>query len=165
MKEKKINIIEEQNFIKTTGGINMKITLIAILSFFLSIAQSQDHKHHETHSKKHEKQVVTGKQFKPTDDLKVRMEKILNLMKESSKKKDDIKSIKEYGSKLTDTVNDIFKTCKLEPEADAAIHPALGLILQGANDFKKGQYESGHKKIHEALLEYEKLFKHEGWNK
>ena len=84
-------------------------------------------------------------------------------MKELSKKKEDVKSVKEYGVKLTNTVNDIFKTCKLEPEADAAIHPALVLILDGAGDFKSGKYESGHKKIHEALLAYEKLFRHEGW--
>lgn len=141
----------------------MKIIIVTLLSFIMSFAYAQNHDHHAGHSKKIEKQASSNKQFKPTDDLKVRMEKILNHMKELSKKKEDVKSVKVYGNKLTDTVNDIFKTCKLEPDADAAIHPALGLILDGAEDFKNGKYESGHNKIHEALLDYEKLFKHEGW--
>lgn len=141
----------------------MKIAIITMLSFFVNFGNTQNHDHHTAHSKKTENQIVSKKQFKPTDDLKVRMEKLLSHMKELSNKKDDIKSVKEYGIKLTDTVNDIFKTCKLEPEADAAIHPTLGLILEGAEDFKNGKYESGHKKIHGALSDYERLFKHEGW--
>lgn len=137
----------------------MKVIIVVLLSFTMNFAYAQNHDHPAGHSKKSEKQVSSNKSFKPTDDLRVRMEKILNHMKELSKRKEDIKSVKEYGHQLTDTVNDIFKTCKLEPDADAAIHPVLGLILDGAGDFKKGQYESGHKKVHEALLDYEKLFK------
>lgn len=45
---------------------------------------------------------------------------------------------------------------------NAAIHPLLGLILDGASEFKSGQYEYGHRKIHEAFLDYEKKFKHFG---
>lgn len=141
----------------------MKIALIAMLSLIVSFAHAQNHDHHSGHTKKNEKSALANKQFEPTKDLKIRMEKVLGLMKELSKKKDDVNSVKQYGAKITETVNDIFKTCKLEPEADAAIHPSLGLILEGAAEFKNGKYESGHKKIHEALLDYEKLFKHEGW--
>lgn len=143
----------------------MKILTIALLSLIVSAAIARNHEHHAEHVKKNEKQIVPTKKFKPTVDLKVRMEKILGFMKELSEKKSDVKIVKEYGVKLTDVVNDIFKTCKLEPEADQAIHPSLGLILEGAEDFKNGKYEIGHKKIHEALLDYEKLFKHEGWKR
>lgn len=142
----------------------MKITILTMFSFIFGFANAQSHDHHAGHSQKTEKQIVSNKQFKPTDDLKIRMEKILALMKDLSKNKQDSKIVKEYGSKLTDTVNDIFKTCKLDPEADAAIHPTLGLILEGAEDLKNNHYEGGHNKIHKALLDYEKLFKHEGWN-
>lgn len=142
----------------------MKITILTMLSFVFGFANAQSHDHHSGHSQKTEKQVVPNKQFKPTDDLKIRMEKILALMKDLNKKKQDPKNVNEYGVKITDTVNDIFKTCKLAPEADAAIHPTLGLILEGAGELKNSQYESGHNKIHKALLDYEKLFKHDGWN-
>ena len=141
----------------------MKIIIITSLILMANVASAQKHDHHQNHSKKSDNHIDIKKQFTPTNELKVRMEKILTLMKELKLKKDDVNSIKEYGDKLTHTVNDIFKTCKLDPEADEAIHPSLGSILEGAEDFKNGKYESGHKKIHEALLDYEKLFKHEGW--
>lgn len=141
----------------------MKTILTTILIFIVNITFAQNHDHHSGHDKKNVKKIEVKNQFIPTADLKVRMEKILSLMKELNPKKDDVKIVKSYGDKLTETVNDIFKTCKLEPEADAAIHPSLGLILEGGSEFKNGQYESGHKKIHEALLDYEKMFKHEGW--
>jgi hypothetical protein len=54
-----------------------------------------------------------------------------------------LRLLSHTADKITETVNDIFKTCKLEPEADAAIHPSLGLILDGASEFKNGQFENG----------------------
>jgi hypothetical protein len=141
----------------------MKTILTTILIFIVNITFAQTHDHHSGHDKKNAKKIEVKNQFIPTADLKMRMEKILNLMKELNPKKDDVKTVKSYGDKLTETVNDIFKTCKLEPDADAAIHPSLGLILDGASEFKNGKFESGHKKIHDALLDYEKMFKHEGW--
>ena len=141
----------------------MKITLIVLLISVTNIAIAQNHDHHSRDGKQISNKAESKNKFVPTGDLKVRMEKILNLMKELNPKKDDVKVVKSYGDKITETVNDIFKTCKLEPNADAAIHPSLGLILDGASDFKNGQYESGHKKIHEALLGYEKMFNHVGW--
>lgn len=141
----------------------MKITLMVLLISFANFALAQSHDHHSSDSKQISKKIESKVQFFPTSDLKLRMEKILNLMKELKPKKDDVKVVKSYGDKIIETVNDIFKTCKLEAAADAAIHPSLGLILDGASDFKNGQYERGHKKIHEAFLDYEKKFKHVGW--
>ncbi len=140
----------------------MKIILIALLIPVANFSIAQNHDHHSGHGKRISKKVESKNKFVPTSDLKLRMEKILNLIKELNHKKDDVKVVKSYGDKITDTVNDIFKTCKLEPEADSAIHPSLGLILDGASEFKRGQFESGHKKIQKAFLEYEKMFKHVG---
>lgn len=137
----------------------MKFIFFTLFSFIMSLAYAENHDHHAGHSPISGKQVSINKQFKPTKDLKIRMERILNHVNEVSKKKEDIKSVKDYGNKISDTVNDIFKTCKLEPDADEAIHPTLGLILDGAEDLKNGKYESGHKKIHEALEKYHKIFK------
>lgn len=142
----------------------MKITLIVLLISVANIAIAQNHDHHSVHSKQISNKTDSKNKFVPIIDLKERMEKILNLMKEVNSKKDNDKVVKSYGGKITEAVNDIFKTCKLEPDADAAIHPSLGLILEGASDFKNGRFESGHKKIHEALLDYEKKFKHVDWN-
>ena len=137
--------------------------MILAVTMQLGYAQHHDdHAHHHSPAPvKH--QDKNFKKFIPTEDLKVRMEKILNLMVELKDKKTDQKAVQAYGVKVEDVVKDIFKTCKLEPKADAAIHPALGKILKGSRDLKKGNYNAGHSKIHESLLEYEKLFSHEGW--
>lgn len=143
----------------------MKTMLILILLLTMQVSYAQhndDHSHHHT-SAPAIKMDKNFKKFVPTEDLKVRMEKILTLMLELKDKKSDQKVVQAYGTKVADVVKDIFKTCKLEPKADAAIHPALGKILQGSRDLQKGNYDLGHTKIHESLLEYEKLFSHEGW--
>lgn len=137
----------------------IKFVFISIL-FFVSFATAVDH--HSSHKEKKAEQNLVNRKFIATSDLRIRMNKILSLTKELNPKKDDVKTVKSYGDKITETVNDIFKTCKLEPDADAAIHPPLGLILEGASDFKNGNYESGYKKIHEAFLNYEKMFKIDG---
>lgn len=144
----------------------MKAILIALLTLAVGFSQAQaedHHHHHSSHGSETGKSVNPGKKFKPTEDLKVRMEKILNLTKELKDKKDDSKAVKKYGTEITATINDIFKTCKLEPEADAAIHPSLGLMLQGSKELEKGKYKAGYDKVHKALLDYEHLFEHEGW--
>lgn len=136
--------------------------LILTLAFQMSYAQHHnDHSHHHAHTTIKDQNF---KKFAPTQDLKVRMEKILSVMKELKDKKDDSLAIKASGEKVSDVVKDIFKTCKLDPKADAAIHPALGKILQGSRDLQKGNYDSGHAKIHESLKEYGTLFSHDGWS-
>ncbi len=141
----------------------MKIVFIAILMLTMQVSFADDHRHHSAHTKKTPIHQDQKKRFKPTDDLKVRMEKILALTKELKDKKGNRKLVGEYSDQVAAVVNDIFKTCKLDPEADAAVHPVLGRILEGAEELKKEKYESGHSKIHEALLNYEKSFSHEGW--
>lgn len=151
----------------------MEFALSILLVLSINYAQAQNHSeandhaaHHANHSdhkEKTEKSTESAKTFAPTPELKVRMEKILTLMRELEAKSSDKKMVIEYGSKLKSVVDDIFKTCKLEPDADAAIHPSLGLILAGSAEFKKGDFKNGHEKIHEALMKYQKLFTHEGW--
>lgn len=144
----------------------MKTSLITLILLLISIANftiAQNHVHYSSHSKQVLKKTDKINKFIPNSDLKVLMEKILNQIIELNPNKDDIKVVKNYGQKISETVRDIFKTCKLEPEADAAIHPLLSMILKGASDFKNGQFEIGHKKIHEALLGYEQMFHHVGW--
>lgn len=141
----------------------MKIINITLLSLVMNHAYAQTHEHHPAHDIKLEKPTEVNKKFNSPSDLKIRMEKILSLVGELKEKNKNSKVLVEYGNKITNTVNDIFKTCKLEPEADGAIHPALSLILEGTEEFKKRNYSSGNSKIHEALLDYEKRFTHEGW--
>lgn len=141
----------------------MKKLILAFTVLTLSPTFAQNHSDHAKPSKKDVKQTHSDGKFKTPEDLKIRMSKILSLMMELEGKKKDAKELVAYGNSMTEVVNDIFKTCKLEPAADAAIHPSLGLILQGASEFKNGKFDSGHSKIHDAFLNYEKHFIHEGW--
>ncbi len=141
----------------------MKLIITVLTSLLLYVAHAQNPHDHSGHSKKSEKLTKSSKKFQANNDLKIRMEKILGFMSELKGRKNNVKIVTEYGGKLTNVVNEIFTTCKLEPEADAAVHPVLALILEGAEDFKLGKYDSGHLKIHNALLDYESQFSHEGW--
>lgn len=100
----------------------------------------------------------TQKKFPAGEDLKSRMEMISVLIKDLNSKKADLKIMSDSGIKISKVVSDIFKTCKLEPAADKAIHPVLAKILEGSGDLKNGHLKDGDAKIHQALLEYEKLF-------
>lgn len=146
----------------------MKLVSIIAVVFATGLVYAQnsvDHSKHTDHAAHADSKTQSSpeKKFKADDDLKSRMEKILNLTKDAEAKKKSIKDVKDYGNQIIDVVNDIFKTCKLEPDADAAIHPALAKVLEGATDFKNGKFKTGQPKIHQALLTYEKLFIHEGW--
>lgn len=138
-------------------------TLLCATTIQLTHAQDHHHSHHSHDESSSEHTAPEGTRFTPTDDLRVRMDQLLKLYKQLSKNKIDAKVASDLGTKIQATVNDIFKTCKLEPQADAAIHPALGKILAGARDLKSGKTEEGRKKIYESLLLYGKLFDHQGW--
>ena len=104
-----------------------------------------------------------AKKFTTDDNLRVRMAAVLNTMKAMHDAGAKV-NLSETGTKIEITVQDIFKKCKLEPAADAAIHPILAELLKGADLFKKGNEKEGHEIIHNALLRYEDFFDHPGWN-
>lgn len=135
----------------------MKKIILLALALFTFFSSAQSHDHHSGHTKT-EKKEINGNKFHSPSDLKIRMEKIVSLMKELQVKKNDKKIVVEYSGKIKDTVNDIFKTCKLDSAADEAVHPVLGQILDGAEELSKGNFQLGYKKIHEAHLIYESLF-------
>ena len=117
----------------------MKIAIIILLGLVMGYSNAQQHDHHSEKKTKTTQKTEAGKKFKSTNDLKFRMQKILDLMKKLEDEKSDSKKVADYGVIISDVVQDIIKTCKLDPEADAAIHPTLGLILEGTEDFKKNK--------------------------
>ena len=73
-------------------------------------------------------------------------------------KSSDKKKTEGAGKKIMETVDRIFETCKLAPDADAALHPILGEILEGANLLKKSKSSLGNEKIQHGLMKFKKLF-------
>jgi len=150
--------------------INMKlIKTIIILSLFARIhafAEDISHHHHSAHVLNDKTTAKPSKKFIADQSLLKRMNTIQQTMmalhkNDSSERKKEYLS--EIGGKIEFTVQDIFKNCKLAPDADAAIHPILADILDGASQLKRGQGKEGHKKIHNALLKYEDYFDQAGW--
>ncbi len=143
------------------------ILMSAVLIFgFNSESFATESVHHDHDSKTKGTEIKLSKRFLADDSLKKRMNSILEEMEKLTK----IESVPEKkkqvvitGSSVETIVQDIFKSCKLAPDADAAIHPILAQILKGAAMLKKGEGKNGHKKIHEALLRYEDNFEHSGW--
>ena len=129
----------------------------------LAFADSHGHHHHDHHDHGSIEIPTVDKKFTPDEDLRVRMEKLPILVKELEGKKGQKKEVVQYGEKVTALVQDIFENCNLEPEPDAALHPVLALILQGAEQLKKGNYSKGHTQIHSGLEAYGNLFDHKGW--
>jgi len=147
----------------------MKAFLIStILSFVFSgqiFAAENSHLSHGDSSNVSE--VKPDKKFIADEALKERMNSILRAMQKLNKTgsaSEQKKKVVTTGGRVESVVQDIFKNCKLVPDADAAIHPILAEILEGANLLKKGDEKNGHERIHKALLKYGDNFEHSGWN-
>jgi hypothetical protein len=72
----------------------------------------------------------------------------------------------ETSGSISDSVGEIFKTCKLAPEADAVLHEVLAKILRGASEMKAGaaaKRQHGAEEVRKALAEYAHYFQHPGW--
>ena len=123
--------------------------LAFVLVLFSGVAFAQAH-HHPGHHTSHRAAVKAGQTFVATEDLKVRMEKIIKLSENLNE---------QSAEPVAEVVKDIFKTCKLEPQADEAVHPILAKILSGAQDLKAKDVKKGTQKIKESIRQYQKLFR------
>lgn len=147
----------------------MKAFLILTALSFVFIGQSYaaENSHHSHGGSSNASEVKPDKKFIADEALKERMNSILSAMQKLNKTGSASEKKKEVittGGRVESVVQDIFKSCKLAPDADAAIHPILAEILEGANLLKKGDEKNGHERIHKALLKYGDNFEHSGWN-
>ena len=138
----------------------MKLLIFLLTSLLLNFTTlAEDHSQHDGHSAT--PAAKPEKKFAADDKLKKRMVILYKAMSELHKTEDrrhpKIKA-KHIAQRIEKTVQDIFKTCKLEPTADKALHPILASILDGTRLLKKGETLEGHEKIHTALLNYENYF-------
>lgn len=147
----------------------MKAFLISTVLGIVFSCQSYgaENNHHSHGDSSTLTEVKPSKKFIADEALRGRMSSILSEMQKLSKTGSVAKKRKQVittGGRVESVVQDIFKSCKLAPDADAAIHPILAEILEGAYMLKKGDEKNGHEKIHKALLKYGDNFEHSGWN-
>ena len=119
------------------------------------------HTEHDTHAAhtehSQEKQALPAVKFPVDATLKGYMDEILETMNHVEQSD---QTPAETGEIIQINVQNIFKACKLEPEADAAIHPILASLLAGAKLLSQNQKEAGHEKVNQALLTYQQFFDH-----
>lgn len=138
------------------------ITISVVLAAAIVGCHKKEGEHHH-HGEAVAPVAKPTRKFATDDNLRVRMTTVLNTMKAMHAAGAKV-NVAETGAKIETTVQDIFRKCKLEPAADAAIHPILAELLKGAELFKNGNEKEGHEIIHNALLRYEDFFEHPGWD-
>lgn len=153
--------------------------LLLILAINFNVSAKEDHKHEAhknnkaetktlSHDHSHEQSQVQykkpEKKYNGDENLKNGMKSVLANMKSllSDKSKDRVKVQKETGAKIQQAVQDMFKNCKLDKDADAAAHIILADILKGADQIAEGKEDEGHHLIHAALVRYEESFEKTG---
>jgi hypothetical protein len=137
-------------------------SLFILVTTTSTIWAEDDHAHHHA-SPQGKVEAHPDHKFLVDTNLKNKMETILNTFNSLDPSGEATSTSKDAGHKIEDTVNQIFATCKLAPDADTAIHPLLAELLAGTSSLKKGQLKTGKRKIGQALARYEQLFDHAGW--
>lgn len=151
------------------------IRLITASSLMLILSacadkSSQEHAHTDTQIEHSEHAVTHEQDLSQTPNREnaekfVADEKLSQYMKDihlnfgSLQQAGSESEVKETGQKMEATVQDIFKNCKLAPDADAAAHPILAEILAGTTLLKSGEKDAGMKRIDQALQSYQLTFK------
>ena len=76
----------------------------------------------------------------------------------------DARQVAALADELQSAVNDIIAGCKLEPAADAALHPLLGRVLSAARALREAPAATAqHGELREVLRLYPQLFEDPGW--
>lgn len=149
--------------------MKLSAILIAMLLFAHPGLAADDH-HHHAHSNSQLK-LNNGKKW-PTDAaLRDGMNQIKKLVEEQIDGIHKNTLSPEKYAALSDGIStattNIFKNCKLNPDADAVLHVILAQILDGMKAMKtaegKDARRNGALKVIAALGDYPKYFAHDGW--
>ncbi|MBW7858395.1 MAG: hypothetical protein H3C43_08915 [Leptonema sp. (in: Bacteria)] len=140
---------------KTTTNTNFNVFAIFALATFASFSLmscGDKHSHDEASSPIYK---IPATKFKADNDLQERMKKLNQIMINLH---DEGADLSKGGADMEAVVNDIFKTCKLEPEPDKALHPILGNILEATKLLKNKKDAEAMEIIHRALAAYNDSF-------
>lgn len=148
-------VLESAMKITTNLKASAFFAVIAIAAFAsFSLISCGDKHSHDDASADHIYKIPTTK-FKADQDLQERMKKLNQIMIDLHNEGADLS---KGGADMEAVVNDIFKTCKLEPEPDKALHPILGNILEATKLLKDKKDVEAMEIIHRALAAYNDSF-------
>lgn len=140
---------------------NLFVTIVLGVSLAAAPAAQAKDEHAEHHHESGGLRLNQGKKWETDEPLRNGMTAIKEELRKLSPS-----SYEVTGGKVSDSVGEIFKSCKLAPEADAVLHEVLAKILRGASDMKAGtiaKRRHGAQEVRKALAEYPRFFEHPGF--
>lgn len=152
--------------------IGYKHFLLAVaLSGWMQAAHAAEHQHHQHH---HQPQQATlsldnGKQWATDQPLRDGMatmrQSLAAQLPAIGAGKLDRAGYATLGQQIEAQVGKIVASCKLDPRADAMLHPLLADLLSGAAAMqgKGGSAAAGAQQAVAALNNYGRYFQHPGW--
>jgi hypothetical protein len=161
------------------GGIAMKRKLLGVLvaaalatsagALTTSAMAATDHAHE--HAATDALKLNAGQKWASDEPLRQSMTKIRALVDAKlpavHRGKLDAKQYNVLGDEIEAQIGNIVQNCKLDPDADAALHVILAGMIEG-NDALRGKdaqvkRSAGVVKVVHALDQYGKYFEHPGW--
>lgn len=123
----------------------------------------QGHAHGDHHSRASLAEPITAPEGGWASDAPLRqgMQAILDAVVTAVR---DGGEAKVLATELRAQIRYLFANCKLEPQADAALHGILVELLQSAHRLEAGaSAREEHGALHAALKAYGQAFQHPGW--
>ncbi|MCB0350035.1 MAG: hypothetical protein KDD38_02555 [Bdellovibrionales bacterium] len=141
------------------------INILICFMFSQTVAAEQAHDHHHHEKTELKLSFNNGKKW-PTDlALRSNMDAIHDHIKSKIKKihAGDMTDgeFKKLGEQIKTNTDDIFKNCKLEPEADAQLHLVMAGILTASEKLVgKASLQEKRKAVDEILSHYKSYLKY-----
>ncbi len=143
-------------YLYVEDAINMKLSII--FSVFLigpCLSYGSEGSHHNHGNSASHTTTKANLKFKADKILSENMKAIESLV--NNETKNVTGKVIKNGAEIRKRVDDIFKSCKLDSEADSALHPILAKILKGA-DLLDQRDASGNTIIQNAIKQFHESF-------
>ena len=147
--------------------------LIATIVFSSAAFAADEHRHEDQTQHQHSQKIIKpgSKKFEGDAPLQSHMRAIRDDLQSQLQQVHNGKfseaDYKTLAEKVDKSVQQIFKDCKLKPDADAALHSILAKIMSGSANMKKGPTSEARAKgfleIAKGLESYPQTFKDSTW--
>lgn len=141
-----------------------KIFATLLMPVLLGTAFADDH----THDAPIKLMLNNGKKWTTDENLRHGMSSIRNILATELNAihsgRETAEQYRALAQKTSEQITFITKNCKLEPKADAMLHPLLADIILATEIMTGNDAHQGAAKIAHALENYATYFEHPGWH-
>ncbi len=134
-----------------------------------AMAQSTTQHDHAAHAIPAKKPSVPAQRWAtdaPLRDGMARIRQAVTMLEHMEMGHVDPAQAPAFAGQIQSAVNDMIASCKLKPDADAALHGLLVKFIAGANAARAGKFTKAElTPMQDALAQYPQLFDDEDWGK